>query len=97
MNKHILYLSILVENYVDSQIPQNRMRIIKIPAVVHVPIFVLSYDASAKSRNACIRVDFTLTLHTCSTFCATSVYTSLCYKCVTRHKIIHTQIFHRQS
>lgn len=50
--KHILYLSILEENYVDSQIPQNRMWIIEVPTVVHVPIFVLSYDASAKSRNA---------------------------------------------
>ena len=50
--ENILYLSILEENYIDSQIPQNRMRIIKVPAVVHVPIFVLSYDASAKSRNA---------------------------------------------
>lgn len=47
-----LYLSILEENYVDGQIPQNRMWIIKVPAVVHVPIFVLSYDAGAKSRQA---------------------------------------------
>lgn len=44
------YLSILEENYVNSQIPQNRMWIIKIPAVEHVSIFVLSYDAGAKSR-----------------------------------------------
>lgn len=46
------YLSILEENYIDRQIPQNRMWIIKIPAVVHVTISVLSYDASAKSRDA---------------------------------------------
>lgn len=50
--EHILYLAILEEHYVDSQIPQNRKGIIKVPAVVHVPICVLSYDASAKSRNA---------------------------------------------
>lgn len=45
------YLSIFEENYVDSQISQDRMWIIKVPAVVHMAIFVLSYDASAKSRN----------------------------------------------
>lgn len=49
--ENILYLSIFEENYVDCQISQDRMWIIKVPAVVHMAIFVLSYDASAKSRN----------------------------------------------
>lgn len=48
----VLYLSVLEKYYVHGQIPQDRMWVIKVPAVVHVPPLVLSYDASAKSRNA---------------------------------------------
>lgn len=51
MHEYRLYLSILEENNIDSQIPQNRMWIVEVPAVVHVSIYILSYDASAKSRN----------------------------------------------
>lgn len=99
--EHILYLSILEENYVDSQIPQNRMWIIEVPAVVHVPIFVLGYYAGAKSRNAksvfCTHErTFTMTLHT-KILCAFALRTSFYYKCVIGLKIKHTLIFHRQS
>lgn len=48
----MLYLSILDEYYVHRQIPQNRVRVVKVPAVVHVPLLVLSDDARAESGNA---------------------------------------------
>lgn len=45
----MMYLSILEEDCVKSQILQNRMRVIEVPAVVHVPLCVLSHDACAES------------------------------------------------
>lgn len=44
------YPAVLKENHVDGQIPQNGVWIIQVPAVVDVPVFVLSDDAGAKSR-----------------------------------------------
>lgn len=46
------YLSILQENQVDSQIPQNGVWIVQVPAMEHVAVLVLSHYAGAESRVA---------------------------------------------